>query len=112
MKELMEVKVDDLVFQTSYILTSQRDKNLTDILNLIRKIEGVTTVTLDQAAVPISEKHEQSLLNLKFIIGTNQTWPQYKDALAKRVIAVDGVLNFEIKKVMDIEKRVVYSKTG
>ena len=94
------------------ILTSQREKNLTDILNLIRKIEGVTTVTLDEAAVPISDKHEQSLLKLKFIIGANQTWPQYKDALAKRVIAVDGVLNFEIKKVMDIDKRVVYSTAG
>ena len=72
----------------------------------------MTTVTLQEAAVPISEKHEQSLLSLKFIIGTNQTWPQYKDALSKRVIAVDGVLNFEIKKVMDIEKRVVYSTAG
>lgn len=112
MEELMEVKVDDLVFQTMSILTSKREKNLTDILNLIRKIEGVTTVTLDEAAVPISDKHEQSLLKLKFIIGANQTWPQYKDALAKRVIAVDGVLNFEIKKVMDIDKRVVYSTAG
>ena len=69
-------------------------------------------MTLDEAAVPISDKHEQSLLKLKFIIGANQTWPQYKDALAKRVIAVDGVLNFEIKKVMDIDKRVVYSTAG
>tara|TARA_R110000824_G_scaffold294583_4_gene482968 strand:- start:576 stop:911 length:336 start_codon:yes stop_codon:yes gene_type:complete len=105
-----EIKVDDLVFQAMSILTSLRDKNLTDILTLIRKVEGVTTVTLTEAAVPIGEKHEQSMLKLKFVIGPNQNWAQYKDALSKRVIAIDGVLNFEVKKVLDIDKRVVYTR--
>ena len=107
---LSEVQVDDLVFQAMSVLTSMRDKNLTDILTLIRKIEGVTTVTLTEAAMPISEKHEQSMLKLKFVIGPNQNWSQYKSALSKRVIAIDGVLNFEVKKILDIDKRVIFTR--
>tara|TARA_R110000796_G_scaffold207223_1_gene323544 strand:+ start:773 stop:1111 length:339 start_codon:yes stop_codon:yes gene_type:complete len=112
MKEntINEIKVDDLVFQALSLLTSLREKNLTDILTLIRKIEGVTTVTLTEAAVPISESHEQSMLKLKFVIGANQSWAQYKDALSKRIIEVDGVLNFEVKKVMDVDKRTVFTR--
>ena len=63
-----------------------------------------------QALSLLTSLREKNLLKLKFVIGANQSWAQYKDALSKRIIEVDGVLNFEVKKVMDVDKRTVFTR--
>jgi hypothetical protein len=95
---LKEIDVTKQTFKIEGILASNRKINLTDILSLIRKIEGVTTVSLVGTAVPVSDISEKALLRLKAIIAPGQQLSEYRRFLVARMQNLEGVVNFKIKR--------------
>ena len=100
---LKEVDVTKQTYKIEGILASNRKVNLTDILSLVRKIEGVTTVSLVGTAVPVSDISEKALLRIKAIITPGQQLSEYRRFLSSRIQNLEGVVNFQIKNLQNLQ---------
>ena len=85
------------VYKAEVMVHSSRDRNITEILDEIRALCGVTIVNSLESR-RLSDKSEQSLCTIKFFL-TTPSLQQHLVKLALAVRKIDGVLAFNTVRV-------------
>mgnify|MGYP001318539320 CR=1 FL=1 len=104
LRQLIKEAIEEGIFEVMCLLTVERQYNLTNILTDIRAIKGVTVVTLREAATFVSEDKEIAPLKIK-IKPVGSSVLNYVRALHRAIVSLDGVISFDYKKIIDVEKR-------
>ena len=104
LRVLVKEVIEEGIFEILCLLTTNRQVNLTNILTDVRAIKGITTVTLRKAATAVSEDKEIAQLKIKFKPVGSSVF-RYVKAVRHTIKNIDGVLDFEYDKIIDVQKR-------
>ncbi len=91
------------VYKAEVMIHSSRERNITEILDEVRALCGVTIVNSIESR-KLSDKSEQSLCTIKFFL-TTPSLQQHLVKLALAVRKIDGVLSFNTIKVNKISQK-------
>ena len=86
--ETIEEFKEPVVFEARIILNVSGERNITDILNDIRAIEGITVVDTEETKQFLGRK--KSVIKMKFLI-MSKLPQEYKEFLRRKLPHVHGV---------------------
>jgi len=91
------------VFLADCVIATNRDVNLTDVLNNIRALPGVTIVNMVGTSRFISKQKEVAHVTIKFLPTTIGVL-DYLKFLEKTVRSYNEIYEFRVKKLTDFTK--------
>ena len=91
-------------YEAMVMLDSNRDLNLTEVLDQLRAACRITIVAVEGPAVALSAYKEQSKLRVKFM-KTKQSVRDDLDDIKRSVHKIDGIYSFRILKVKKVDFR-------
>ena len=104
LKSLVREFVADSKFQAIAQVESDRKRNLTDVLDQLRGVCGITVVTVLEPPKPLSANKEITKVKIKFL----QTHPSLALHIKKMKISarkLEGIYSFQVYRVKPAEER-------
>jgi len=92
------------IYSARCILTTTRERNLTEILTDIRASMGITVVTMVGSSQFVGERKEVSELTIKYLpFGTSVR--AFTKHMTKTIKKIDGVMSIKVMEVSLFEPR-------
>tara|TARA_R100001377_G_C3170363_1_gene102851 strand:+ start:711 stop:1046 length:336 start_codon:yes stop_codon:yes gene_type:complete len=92
------------VYKADVSIKSTKDRNITEILDEMRGLCGVTIVNISVASKSLSEETEITICSLKFFL-TNPSLKLHMNKLALSAKKIEGVAAFRILRVERIQDK-------
>jgi len=103
-KSLVKEIIEERMYEAICVLDSDRNRNLTRVLDDLRGVCGITIVAVTDPAKPLSAAKETSELKIKFLLSS----PSLREHLGRMTVEakrVPGVFSFRVKRVRKIARR-------
>ena len=107
--KILNEAVKTNVFKAECVLATNRDVNLTDVLNNIRALEGVTIVNMVGKSRFISKQKELFQVELKFLPSRPAVLDYLKD-LQQAIRAYPEAFSFRVEKIIDYERETLRAR--
>jgi len=103
-KDLVYEALERDFYEALVMLDSNREKNLTEILDQIRAVCKITIVAVIGPAKPLSLYKEQAKLRIKFLRIKESLSEDLKE-ISQQARKIDGVYSFRVLTVNKVEFR-------
>lgn len=104
LKDLVREYVANTMHEAVVYIHSDRTKNLTHVLDQLRGVCGITTVSVLEPAAPLSQHREKTKIKCKFL----QTHPSLRvhlKVMREAARQLPGIHSFQILNVHRIETK-------
>jgi hypothetical protein len=112
LKNLIENELKTELYEASFTLRSDKDKNITIVTDNLRGVCGITVVTVIQPATAVSSSIERTTLKVKFFM-LEASMREQLVRMARDATKIDGVFSFipQVRTARRVFSRIYRSKT-
>ena len=107
--KILNEAVKTNVYKAECVLATNRDVNLTDVLNNIRALEGITIVNMVGKSRFVSKQKELIQVEMKFL-PSKPAVLDYLRELESAIRAYPEIYSFRVVKIIDFEKETIRAR--